>query len=182
MPFKKLNNYKKPTLTFLLLKAVFDLGSVTVDSFLPAKYPQAKMWRQILCLDKSYKFSKQSFSTILNRLQKQGLIEHEKGKWNITNLGTKIVKGTKFRPSELPEKDGAIRLVIFDIPEKERKKRLWLRLELIAYDYSLLQKSVWVGYRPLPKDFLDSLEYLNLRSHVQIFSIKHKGTLKEESY
>jgi len=135
-----------------------------------------------LCLDKSYKFSKQSFSTILNRLQKQGLIEHEKGKWNITNLGTKIVKGTKFRPSELPEKDGAIRLVIFDIPEKERKKRLWLRLELIAYDYSLLQKSVWVGYRPLPKDFLDSLEYLNLRSHVQIFSIKHKGTLKEESY
>src|SRR3989338_280009 len=168
MPFKKLNNYKKPTLTFLLLKAVFDLGSVTVDSFLPAKYPQAKMWRQILCLDKSYKFSKQSFSTILNRLQKQGLIEHEKGKWNITNLGTKIVKGTKFRPSELPE--------------KERKKRLWLRLELIAYDYSLLQKSVWVGYRTLPKDFLDSLEYLNLRSHVQIFSIKHKGTLKEESY
>ena len=146
MPFKKLNNYKKPTLTFLLLKAVFDLGAVTVDSFLPAKYPQAKMWR------------------------------------NITNLGAKIVKGTKFRPSELPEKDGVIRLVIFDIPEKERKKRLWLRLELLACDYGLLQKSVWVGYCPLPKDFLDSLEYLNLRPYVQIFSIKHSGTLKEENY
>src|SRR3989338_6634975 len=171
MPFKKLNNYKKPTLTFLLLKAVFDLGAGTVDSFLPAQYPQAKMWRQILGLGKSYKI-----------LKKKGLIEREKGKWNITNLGAKIVKGTKFRPSELPEKDGVIRLVIFDIPEKERKKRLWLRLELLACDYGLLQKSVWVGYCPLPKDFLDSLEYLNLRPYVQIFSIKHSGTLKEENY
>ena len=77
--------------------------------------------------------------------------------------------------------DGNWRVVIFDIPERERKKRLWLRLELISYGYKLLQKSVWVGYRPLPEDFLRDLEDFNLKSHIHIFSIHHSGTLEEKN-
>ena len=181
MAFKKMAVSKKPTLTFLILKSVFDLGAITIDSFFPSKYPQTKIWRQMLGLDKSYKFSRQSFSTILTRLQKQGLVERKSGKWSNTKIGTMIVKKARFRPPELPLKDGIIRLVIFDIPERDRKKRLWLRKELLACDFQLLQKSVWIGYRPLPKDFYESLEDLNLRSYIHIFSIKQAGTLKEET-
>ena len=133
-------------------------------------------------LDKSYKFSRQSFAVILSRLQKQKLITRQSGKWSITNLGKKIIGESKFRQnSELPPEDGKARLFIFDIPERERKKRLWLRLELISYGYKLLQKSVWVGYRPLPENFLRDLEDFNLKSHIHIFSIHHSGTLEEKN-
>lgn len=182
---KKSNEYvgtsRKATLTLLVLKTIFDLGAITIDSFFPAKYPQARLWRGILGLDSSYKFSKPTFATILWRLQKQGLVERDKNKWTITGLGKAIIRKTKFKQkAELPPKDNMARLVIFDIPERDRKKRLWLRLELTACNYKLLQKSVWVGYRPLPKEFMESLEYLNLRHYVRIFSIRSKGTLEEE--
>ena len=133
-------------------------------------------------MDKSYKFSRLSFEVILSRLQKQKLITRQSGKWSITNLGKKIIGESKFRQnSELPPEDGKARLFIFDIPERERKKRLWLRLELISYGYKLLQKSVWVGYRPLPEDFLRDLEDFKLKSHIHIFSIHHKSTLEEKN-
>ena len=181
MAFKKTSASKKPTLTFLILKTIFDLGVITIDSFFPAKYPQARVWRQLLGLDKSYKFSRQSFAVILSRFQKQKLIARQNGKWSITSVGKKIIGESKFRQdSELPPEDGKARLFIFDIPERERKKRLWLRLELISYGYKLLQKSVWIGYCPLPKEFFEALDYLNLRNYVHIFSVKSTGTLKEE--
>src|SRR3989344_3964230 len=182
MAFKKTSANKKTTLTFLILKTIFNLGAITTDSFFPAKYPQARIWRQLLGLNKSYKFSRQSFAVILSRLQKQRLIVRQNGTWSITSLGKKIIGESKFRQNaELPPEDGKARLFIFDIPERDRKKRLWLRLELVSYGYRLLQKSVWIGYRPLPEDFLNDLEDLNLRSHIHIFSVHHKGTLKEEN-
>ncbi|OGF64281.1 hypothetical protein A2661_00880 [Candidatus Giovannonibacteria bacterium RIFCSPHIGHO2_01_FULL_45_24] len=73
-----------------------------------------------------------------------------------------------------------MRLVIFDVPERERKKRLWLRLELLACGYKILQKSVWVGYCPLPQEFFEALEYLDLRRHIHIFSVNSAGTLRKE--
>ena len=97
MAFKKTSANKKPTLTFLILKTIFNLGAITTDSFFPAKYPQARIWRQLLGLNKSYKFSRQSFAVILSRLQKQRLIVRQNGTWSITSLGKKIIGESKFR-------------------------------------------------------------------------------------
>ena len=79
---------------------------------------------------------------------------------------------------EMPESDGITRLVIFDIPERERKKRDILRVELIGSDFQMLQKSVWIGRRPLPKDFVAFLDSLDLKNRVHIFSVKDRGTLE----
>ena len=76
-----------------------------------------------------------------------------------------------------PKKDGVTRLVIFDVPEKHRKKRDVLRINLIASDFKQLQKSVWVGYSPLPKDFIELITDLRLDKMVHIFDVKNKGTL-----
>ena len=171
---------QKPTLTFMILKKIFEMGVVALDSFFPAKYPEARLWRCILGLDSSHKFSKPTFEAILSRLQKQGLVERQLGKWSITALGKTFFGKMRFkRKTELPARDGIMRLVIFDVPERDRKKRLWLRLELTACDYQLLQKSVWVGYCPLPQEFFEALEYLNLRNQVHIFSVNKIGTLQE---
>lgn len=172
---------QKPSLTLMILKTIGDLGMITLNAFFPAKYPQARIWRSLLGLDSSQKFSKPTFEAILSRLQKQRLIERKAEKWSITSLGRKFLGKRWFRKTMvIPERDGVMRLVIFDIPERERKKRLWLRLELAACDYRILQKSVWVGYMPLPHEFFEALEYLNLHSHVHIFSVKGSGTLREE--
>ena len=154
------------------------MGIATLGSFFPKKYPQARAWRQLLGLDSNYQFKRQTFSVILTRLQKQGLVERKNNKWGITNLGKKFIKNIKTADMfDLPKKDGILRLVIFDVPERERRKRDWLRLELIACDFKLLQKSVWMGERPLPQKFLENLEELNLLHSVHIFTIENKGTI-----
>lgn len=169
----------KPTIATLILKKLGEIGYGSIDAFFPAKYPEARMWRQILGLDKSYKFSKQTFHSILWRLQKQKLVERNASGWGATDLGRRLIQKVKYSFSgALPKEDGIIRLVIFDIPEYERKKRVWLRLELIACGFTMLQKSVWIGYRPLPKDFFEALEDLGLRKFTHIVSIEHSGTLE----
>lgn len=172
---------RKPSLTLLVLKTVGDMGMATLDAFFPAKYPQARMWRGILGLGSSRKFSKKTFATMLSRLQKQGLVTKHANRWSITSFGKKFLGERWFKgKTKSNEPDGVMRLVVFDIPERERKRRLWLRLELLACDYKILQKSVWIGYCPLPEEFFSALDYLNLRDCVHIFSVKSKGTLKEE--
>lgn len=171
---------KKPNLSLLILKTIFDLGAATIDAFFPAKYPQARAWRRILGMDKSYRFSKQTFSTILWRLQKQGLVSRKSGRWHVSDKALKLLHGVNFAPNAgLPPEDGLIRIVIFDIPERDRKKRHWLRSELVLSGYKMLQKSVWIGYRPLPADFLDGIEYMNLRHCIHVFGVNKKGTIDE---
>lgn len=165
-------------MTIQILKTVCEVGSITIDSFFPAKYPQAKLGRKIFDIDPAHEFNRATFSAILWRLRKQGLIERKQNKWLPTALGKKSAEKTKFNRFPIAKKDGIARLVIFDIREKERQKRVWLRLELIANDYKLLQKSVWIGYRPLSKGFFETLEDLGLLNSVHIFSINQTGTLE----
>ncbi len=83
----------------------------------------------------------------------------------------------KLKPRTETRPDGVERLVIFDIPEKERRKRDAIRLELAAAGYRQLQKSVWHGNKPLPEDFLELVDALELRSRLRVFSVREKGTL-----
>src|SRR3989338_5802941 len=114
----------KLNLTKLVLKTIDEMGIATLSSFFPKKYPQARAWRQLLGLDSDYQFKRQTFSVILTRLQKQGLVERKNNKWGITNLGKKFIKNTKTADLfNLPQKDGILRIVIFEVPERERRRR-----------------------------------------------------------
>ncbi|OHA09099.1 MAG: hypothetical protein A3B37_00965 [Candidatus Sungbacteria bacterium RIFCSPLOWO2_01_FULL_59_16] len=73
--------------------------------------------------------------------------------------------------------DGQKRLVCFDIPERDRAKRQWLRGELIVCGYRQLQKSVWIGEIPLPQDFIEALDALELRGRVHVLRVESEGTL-----
>lgn len=79
----------------------------------------------------------------------------------------------------VPASDGISRLVIFDIPERERKKRDAIRAELIACNFARLQKSVWMGTNPLPEDFITLVDDLRLKGKLHIFSIREQGTIQE---
>ncbi len=153
-----------------------------LDSFFPAKYPEARLWRKILGLDSSYEFKRPTFRTILSRLKSQGLVEGipKRGKWHWQLTPRGRARLAERRRVISPRPDGKKRLVCFDIAERESAKRRWLRGELIACGYQRLQKSVWLGQAPLPQEFISGLDALDLRGRVHIFRIESEGTLLDD--
>lgn len=183
MAFRKPIKKSKPrsylTLSRLILEKLAELGEAVLDSFFPAKYPEARLWRSLLGLDEHYRFQRQTFVAILARLRVQGLVARmgpkKRPMWRISTRGIDFISKTP--EYDLPRPDGVRRIVVFDIPEKERRKRGVIRFELVSAGYTQLQKSVWHGDRPLSADFMERLHDLNLGRHVHIFSIRDSGTL-----
>lgn len=170
----------RPILTRLILDKIGEAGEILLDSFFPAKYPEARLWRKLLGLDPSYEFKRPTFVAILSQLKAQGLVQPapKRGRryWRLTPAGRAALierrRGTPHRP------DGRKRLVCFDIPERDRAKRRWLRGELIAAGYRQLQKSVWIGETPLPREFVEVLDTLELRGRVHLLRVESEGTLQ----
>ncbi len=133
----------------------------------------------------------QKFYSVLNRLKNQGLIQKKniakKGTiWKITKNGLerlKLIKKEKifYKRSINYEKesDDKFRIVIFDIPEKERHKRSWLRAVLASLSFSMLQQSVWIGKNKVPEQLLYDLKKHEMLPYVQIFEISKRGTINQ---
>lgn len=62
-------------------------------------------------------------------------------------------------------------IVMYDIPYKKKKERDWFRRQLVNFDYIMIQKSVWVGPSPLPKEFLDYIKIIGLKSQLKTFKL-----------
>lgn len=175
-------------LTKRILEHLAECGISMIDAFFPANYPETRLGRALLGLEKSctHNFSlseKDSLSSILSRLRQEGLVTRtgpkKKSAWRITRQGKMRIREQSRRLARynLPQDDGKIRLITFDIPECDRKKRNWLRTQLVACHFKLLQKSVWIGTRPLPGEVLEKLNRLHLLSCVHIVSLDKRGTL-----
>ena len=57
-------------------------------------------------------------------------------------------------------------IVMYDIPKDMKKEREWFLRHLKKFDYTMIQKSVWVGPSPLPKDFLAYVKSIGLLNQV----------------
>jgi DNA-binding transcriptional regulator PaaX len=62
-------------------------------------------------------------------------------------------------------------LLVYDIPEGRKKERDWFRRQLKNFDFSMIQRSVWVGPSPLPADFLDYVKKIGLRKEFKTFKL-----------
>ncbi len=62
-------------------------------------------------------------------------------------------------------------VVMYDIPHGMKKERDWFRRQLIKFEYIMIQKSVWVGPSPLPKDFIDYLKEIKIRDKFKTFKL-----------
>lgn len=67
-------------------------------------------------------------------------------------------------------------IVVFDIPEKKRRYRDWLRSELVSFDFDLIQKSVWFG-PSLPPEFIEYLDKEGLLKYVRFFRAEEKDLI-----
>jgi DNA-binding transcriptional regulator PaaX len=62
-------------------------------------------------------------------------------------------------------------IVICNFPFSRRSERDWFRYQLKGFNYSRLQKSVWVGPSPLPKEFLDYVKSIGLLNNLKILKL-----------
>lgn len=70
-------------------------------------------------------------------------------------------------------------IVMYDIPHDKKKERDWFRRHLIKFGYTMIQKSVWVGPSPLPKDFSDYVKEIGLKNNLKTFKLAKSYTDKE---
>jgi len=185
--------YKKPSFEEKILLFLEEQTKLVLDAFFPKKYPAYSMlgrWMFDLDLKPNEVLErefKKSIDNTLHRLKEKGLIYQEKRDkermWKLTAAGEKyaknlyLLKNSKER--ELPKEDRVLRIFVFDIPEKDRGFRNFLRRELIGDGYQMLQKSVWIGKRPLPQSLFETIKERNLITSVHLFKIKEKGTLED---
>ena len=133
---------------------------------------------------------RQKFYSLLNQLKRQGLVTRRKqeqsSQWRITAQGRKYLMKLKNRPDASPKlfrrayekKNGnSLMIVSFDVPERDRRKRNWLRMQLLALDFEMLQQSVWLGKVQIPEDFVNDLRTYEMIPYVHIFSVSKSGSI-----
>lgn len=80
-------------------------------------------------------------------------------------------------------KDSSKNLILmYDVVEEKKKERDWFRRQLKNFDYIMIQRSVWVGPSPLPKEFLDYVRGIGLRDHLKTFKLAKAYTGKESLF
>jgi len=134
---------------------------------------------------------KQVFYNLLYRLKRDGLIEarqkNDRRSFKITVrglawLGKMRLRRTSALPSPqlyLHKIETTIKIVVFDIPERERRKRDWLRGVLVNLGFRMLQRSVWIGKAKIPEALIHDLKRLRLLPCVEILSVTKTGSLKQ---
>ena len=119
------------------------------------------------------KAAKQKYYNLIYKLKKDGLIEEKitknKKTFLITRKGKEKLSLLKEQDKKrlpiisYPKEEGNKFIIVsFDIPEKEKRKREWLREALKNLGLKIIQKSVFIGKTKIPKKFLDDLAQLKL--------------------
>lgn len=114
-------------------------------------------------------------------------MKNSKLKWDLTKSGIKkliklqrqFARGFLPSPHYSKERSEQIIIVIFDIPESERRKRDWFRAVVEFLGFKMLQKSVWIGYIKISEDLMGDLKNLRLLDYIEIFSVNKAGSLKQ---
>lgn len=120
-------------------------------------------------------YSEASYRTSLSRLHKKGYILRDEKGWKLTSVGKsylqKYQNGLRNFDFQIRKDAPKNLIVMFDIPEKQNKERKWFRLHLKKLGYIMIQKSVWVGPAPLPKEFKDYTKTIGLDDTIKTFKL-----------
>ena len=69
-------------------------------------------------------------------------------------------------------------ILMYDVVEEKKKERDWFRRQLKNFGYTMIQRSVWVGPSPLPKEFLEYVKNIGLQDHLKTFKLAKAYTGK----
>lgn len=144
----------------------FDPITIKIIGILKKNPENYKRLHKLACPEKSYKF----FYNIMFRLEQLELIEKSRDVGvlvaKITDDGQKLLLRTN------PVKDGVWKLVIFDIPEKQKKIRTVLRAKLKQLHFKKWQNSIWISPFALDKDIEEEFQELAKRFFVRLIRVQ----------
>jgi len=114
-------------------------------------------------------------------LEKQECVQrtHTQGKilFTITKRGKeKIKQDTNIKTRHEPyikKPAHYLTVVIFDVPERLRAKRAWLRCVLRELDFRMIQKSVWVGTNAIPQEFIQDAQYMRVLPYMNFLKAQN---------
>jgi len=138
-------------------------------------------YRTLRVLKKDWhSINQQTFVRSIQRLSKEKLLEENKlpdgsFKLVLTRKGKQQAKilsllGNSINFKKPKRWDGKWRLVVFDIPEKDRVFRDILRAHLRELDFYKLQNSVFVSPYPFEKPILELIELYSAGSYVRVIT------------
>lgn len=144
---------KLPGVSKTVLAILAETGKVTVKAFFAHPYSH------LFCNHKD----KQNFYKSFYYLKKKGLIKKTAdATFRLSRAGEKeaffahLDACTVLHQPRKQKWDGYWRMIIFDVPEKKRRYRDYLRQILKTLGFTELQKSTWVTPHPIP-EFLKKL-------------------------
>ena len=171
---KAQNNKAKKVLGIskTILAVLYEIGSGSIKAFFPHPYYHT------FCNHSK----KRDFHRTTHYLKSRGFIKKQSDTFRLTKKGEKEAFFAHLDAQKLmyrPKKrkwDGRWRMIIFDVPEKKRRYRDYLRQMLKTLGFKELQKSTWVTPYPIP-DFLKELLWEEQMKHFTRFI-----TIKEIDY
>lgn len=141
------------------------------------------------------KINQGNFNRSFRKLSSEKLIQEQKlpdgsFKLVLTEKGKKVARQLSFLGSAInfkkPKKwDGKWRVVLFDIPEKDRLFRNILRAHLYELDFKKLQHSVFVSPYPFEKEILDLVALYSAEKYVRVITatmIDNEKNLKKHFF
>ena len=184
----------------VLKNSVLDSGSL-FEAFLSAGYGASvgeikylsrvndKKRRKDKALFEEFARERQRFYNLIYYLKSDGIISEtitdnkklyrmaEKGRKKLVEMLTlrdKIIPLPQYPKVE----NKTFTIITFDIPEKEKKKREWLRAVLGQLGYRTIQRSVLLGKTKIPQALLNDINNLKMVEYVEIFEITKTGSLR----
>ncbi len=120
-------------------------------------------------------FAPSTIRSAVSKLKKKKYVVFSGSRIVVTKEGERYYKkrSARMRMFDSPFPKNAPRnlLLFFDIPEERKAEREWLRRQLRKFDYTMIQRSVWVGPSPLPKEFKDYVKHISLDDHLKVFKL-----------
>lgn len=151
-----------------VLSFLLELGKATVDSFFPEKYPS-------IVPPPFTTLERHLLRTRLYRLKRQGLLvmrrEGRDALYTLSDNGRIEALIARIRQTRPAQWDRKWRVVIFDVPERNRKQRDKLRLELVNLGFIKLQASVWVTPWAFTDDLREIFQLLHLRPYMRLLEV-----------
>ncbi len=132
----------------------------------------------------------QRVHSLLYYLERQGLITKKSSSQGVKSLFSLTALGKKKKEKMATlewrrhvtcdyeaQSSHIITLVIFDIPERDRYRREWLRSVLKNMNFKMIQQSVWAARLTLPPAFIHDLQKINILQYILIGSLEKEGMI-----
>ncbi|MCX6754603.1 MAG: CRISPR-associated endonuclease Cas2 [Candidatus Nomurabacteria bacterium] len=121
-------------------------------------------------------YKKQSVRNKFAELYNNGYLDKKNEYYILNKKGKEFLSKNKkyqLKTFEPIENNGPKNLLLlYDIPEDKKNERDWFRRALIKFGFIMIQRSVWVGPSPLPKEFMEYIKEIGLKDLVKTFKLE----------